>query len=116
MFSILGYDEKEVVEIIVEHEKRKNDKMTREEAVNTFHNLMYPEDTYTQTIPNNRYHQNRIWAEKAIATYEALGLIKFDKAPEHIYDTRDLTFSSQTPCAYQAISQLEALGYKITKA
>ena len=56
-----------------------------------------------------RLGSDRPWYESEVDLLAELGLIKFDP----VYDTRDLIFSSQKPCAYQAIAQLEALGYEI---
>lgn len=49
-----------------------------------------------------------------IGILEILGLIKFKEEGKQ-YDTRTIIFSSTAPCAYQAISQLEILGYEIIK-
>lgn len=50
-----------------------------------------------------------------IEALEALGLIKFEEATPGP-DCRSLVFSSSSPLAYQAIAQLEALGYVVGKS
>lgn len=75
--------------------------MTREEALEKLNNLRGLESSRASNI-------------KLIETLEALGLIKFKEEGKQ-YDTRTIIFSSTAPCAYQAISQLEALGYEIIK-
>lgn len=56
-------------------------KMTREEAVNKFHDVMYPE-SFGKSTTDFDFTKDRKWAEKAIDAYEALGLIKFEKNKE----------------------------------
>jgi len=57
-----------------------------------------------------KFGNDKPWYESDISLLEALGLIKFD---EQAFDTRDLVFSNSRPCAYQAIAQLEVMGYEI---
>lgn len=52
--------------------------MTKEKAIKKFHEITYPE-TYDDTgvVLGSAFHRDRKWAEKAIAGFEALGLITF---------------------------------------
>lgn len=72
----------------------KEPKMTREEAVNKFYNIMYTDDV---SIRYGDPDRSMKWAKKAIAAYEALGLIKFDAPlPKYVFkDSKGVEFSIQ---------------------
>lgn len=77
------------------HKEWEKPKMTREEA----ERRLYPFQWGTEK------------RKEFLDGLVALGILKFDEAP----DCRTLTFSSQSPLAYQVIIQLERLGYKVDK-
>lgn len=62
----------------------RNVKMTREEAIAKFHNIMYPDTAYIayDDIKSSKWDDDRKWSTKAISVYEALGLLKFEKKEE----------------------------------
>lgn len=74
----------ELADIIIKQET----KMTREEAIKKFNDIMYTDDLCRHTDAA----RNLKWSEKAIAAYEALGLIKFEDAePKKCYIFRAKT-------------------------
>lgn len=93
-------------------DERVND-MTRDEAIEKFHEIMYPEtykgDGFVNAV---KFDKDRAWAKKAIAAYEALGLIKFDE-PElgPMFDVgpfKHLSLNAISLMLYEA-------GYKVVK-
>lgn len=84
-FRFMGYDSEGLAKVIYWYENKEK-KMTREEAVDKFHAIVYPDSFKLGANGNIQWERDRKWAIKAIDAYEALGLIKFDE-PEKLSPT-----------------------------
>lgn len=109
----------EVIDRLKVEQKKINEMhvLTREEAIKKFHEITYPEtyDDVGVTL-GSAFHRDRKWAEKAIAGFEALGLIKFKEPEEDAYALAlDVNGDIQRVSLNSLRTSLESMGYQIVK-
>lgn len=107
-FIFRGYSEEELGKIVEEYEDNKEGSykeklMTREEAINLFHKIMYPVED----------KDGFKWATKAIAAYEALGLIKFKEKEESGIMFQSIKGNMVEIKLDEVIEQMKNIGYTV---